>query len=586
MRSLYFRRPLIPSFHEYLPAEIILAPPEQDFMDEADRMTPTDTNQQQCTVGIQTDYRESAAQTDPWEPDVDVPEGQAPEVLGMKALTVANGLLPAHQETLRKIDWIREREKKLASQPDDLEGRLKILSEVEVADWQEREAEIAEEQERHLTALRSMLDKRALKREAQRQAQLASRTAKLERERARTMEKIDKQRVKTLRKYAAARRVLQGQGKPGKDRIMDYANATSQVRAPVTRLGKTSGKFQSVITLPGTQLNDITVIDRMERALPADVQTTKHASTAAAVLERSGPLLRTIGRSVSASRPAAKTVAMDGGDMPETVAPMPEVDTMKKKPVTLRPATPEVPPAPYDRDVHDATVLIQRLLRGRAAQNAMFIGKERRLALIKELRLVEVLDADDTALSMLKKHRTEKDAVSIVKHLEGATVSNLLDYYSKEYTRQRQESSIRHVLDMACRIRNRREAEEHGRRQDATERQAKAEARFQAVADAGKGAAHSFISEAAREAVAELSGEQAGSAAMKQAEAIAHRDADIEARYHNNPRAIVRDQLASLLFPHVDRSGVQRQIRIDQGKLRHALQKSVGKSLEKVETGV
>lgn len=47
----------------------------------------------------------------------------------------------------------------------------------------------------------------------------------------------------------------------------------------------------------------------------------------------------------------------------------------------------EAPPLPDPDGRHAALVLLQRLLRGRAAQNQMYAGKESRLQLIRELRL-------------------------------------------------------------------------------------------------------------------------------------------------------------------------------------------------------
>ena len=43
-------------------------------------------------------------------------------------------------------------------------------------------------------------------------------------------------------------------------------------------------------------------------------------------------------------------------------------------------------PTEEEEEKEQAVVLIQRLLRGRAAQNEMFVGKEQRKELIAELR--------------------------------------------------------------------------------------------------------------------------------------------------------------------------------------------------------
>ena len=58
--------------------------------------------------------------------------------------------------------------------------------------------------------------------------------------------------------------------------------------------------------------------------------------------------------------------------------------------VLERPETPVLPPPPAITGAREAAaVLLQRLLRGRAAQNVMYEGKARRLELITELRMEE-----------------------------------------------------------------------------------------------------------------------------------------------------------------------------------------------------
>lgn len=52
-----------------------------------------------------------------------------------------------------------------------------------------------------------------------------------------------------------------------------------------------------------------------------------------------------------------------------------------------RPSTPEAPPVSANAAQDAAVVLLQRLLRGRAAQNEMYAAKTARLELVKELRL-------------------------------------------------------------------------------------------------------------------------------------------------------------------------------------------------------
>ncbi|GFR51855.1 hypothetical protein Agub_g14325, partial [Astrephomene gubernaculifera] len=93
-----------------------------------------------------------------------------------------------------------------------------------------------------------------------------------------------------------------------------------------------------------------------------------------------------------------------------------------------RPPTPELPqPATLQQPQHAAVVLLQRLLRGRAAQNIMYEGRMRRQELIDELRLADGLSADGRRLyGKLIRRPEDRDAATIrVDALMGSAVSEL-----------------------------------------------------------------------------------------------------------------------------------------------------------------
>lgn len=58
---------------------------------------------------IQTDYRDSMVQTDPYSPEEIFREGERPEVLMLKNLTYGHGL-PASIEELDQIEINREKQ--------------------------------------------------------------------------------------------------------------------------------------------------------------------------------------------------------------------------------------------------------------------------------------------------------------------------------------------------------------------------------------------------------------------------------------------------------------------------------------------
>lgn len=114
-----------------------------------------------------------------------------------------------------------------------------------------------------------------------------------------------------------------------------------------------------------------------------------------------------------------------------------------------------------------AIILLQRLLRGRAKQNMMFEGKEKRLDLIAELRATE----EWRAASEMEEERIlidnyqERVLDGASEALQSQIISKTLDHLSKELVRFKQERKIAAMVRLAEDVRRKREAEESGRRQ-------------------------------------------------------------------------------------------------------------------------
>ena len=106
-------------------------------------------------------------------------------------------------------------------------------------------------------------------------------------------------------------------------------------------------------------------------------------------------------------------------------------------------------------------------MRGRAKQNMMFEGKEKRLDLIAELRATEEWKAasefqEDKALI---ENYQERVIDGTAEALQAEVISKTLDTLSKELVRLKQERKIAAMVRIAEDMRRKREAEESGRRQ-------------------------------------------------------------------------------------------------------------------------
>lgn len=114
-----------------------------------------------------------------------------------------------------------------------------------------------------------------------------------------------------------------------------------------------------------------------------------------------------------------------------------------------------------------AIYLLQRLMRGRAQQNMMFEGKEKRLDLITELRTTEEWkqSSDAPEERMLIENYQERVMDGVTEALQASIISKTMDQLSKELVRLKQERRIAAFVKLAEDNRRRREAQESGTRQ-------------------------------------------------------------------------------------------------------------------------
>ena len=84
-----------------------------------------------------------------------------------------------------------------------------------------------------------------------------------------------------------------------------------------------------------------------------------------------------------------------------------------------------------------AIIFLQRILRGRAQQNIMYEGKEKRLALIEELLIVaKIPDLDEAeAEEILLKEHEERFRNAMYEGLQGEIIAETLDELSKKLVR-------------------------------------------------------------------------------------------------------------------------------------------------------
>lgn len=141
--------------------------------------------------------------------------------------------------------------------------------------------------------------------------------------------------------------------------------------------------------------------------------------------------------------------------------PKPSVAEKIEKPPPRPPTPTRLGPDPQEEERQLAIIFLQKLLRGRAIQNMMFEGKERRAELIRELKASDSFeDVDDQPKSPTKsvpkdtqKEYEQKLLDSIIDDMLGTIVGRGMDFLSKELVRIHQERKLAHMVQEAEKLR-------------------------------------------------------------------------------------------------------------------------------------
>lgn len=154
-------------------------------------------------------------------------------------------------------------------------------------------------------------------------------------------------------------------------------------------------------------------------------------------------------------------------------------------------------------------LLIQRLLRGRAIQNQMFEGKEKRLDLIHELRASEEWKSygDDETVQMVEEFQN-KVVNDVTEALQGSIIAETLDQLSKELIRFKQERKIAAMVKLAEKDRRMREGEESGRRQAEEVLKNRENHLFREILSTHQGTIDSYLTNICNETVKKAAKEQ------------------------------------------------------------------------------
>lgn len=443
--------------------------------------------------------------------------------------------------------------------------RRKLMEDQEVREWTRREDDIKRLQNERLNLLQSAL----VEREKDNEEKHAHRTEEIRLKKTeikeRALAKIQRKRIKVLRKMYKARKNVEIKG-TRRDLIEDYANFGSAVYAPITRDGLSLDKKANKYEVQPEALSTYQGLQELSRTLPMKIFESR-VSVNQVKFDFKKSLTRKEHTHIQALKKAQVTIQRTI-QLQEIKDNADKEDNLLSK-VKVRPHTPvyrEVNPtqdtSEYNRTDQKqlAVILLQRLMRGRAKQNMMFEGKEKRLDLIAELRATEEWKAasefqEDKALI---ENYQERVIDGTAEALQAEVISKTLDNLSKELVRLKQERKIAAMVRIAEDMRRKREAEESGRRQGEAILRQREDVLYQELMSVHQGTVDSYLQNIMINTIDNTSSLQAYQEAKLKADTLNKFIDKMEER-RNKPEVLIKDLVSSFLIPDVQRKKLQRQ---------------------------
>ncbi|CAH2218726.1 Hypothetical predicted protein [Pelobates cultripes] len=510
--------------------------------------------------------------------------------------------LPAGLAEVEMIERAREKRAWEASLPplsdlSQLEKRRKMMDEQERKEWAFREREIEKLQEAQLEVLKALLRKREETQKEMDGKRLDSRWSNLQAEKEKRFKQIQKEHIQVIRKLTRNMRNVEGKLER-RDVISEYKDYASQTFAPLSRVGYFLDRCSENYVVKSPFLNSYQGLLDLEANIPDFVMQPRIRVPSPKHTTRDGFLKRTAVLDRELEQVHKALLERKNKSQPPQ-KPLRFLQKIEKP--APRPATPkvEVPPE-GDEERELAVIFLQKLIRGRAIQNMMFEGKEKRLELIQELRTTHALQEDRQLLKkeekqltlalqrqrQLSEHKrsTEDEHLS---RLEGEVLSDMFEFLSKELVRLQEERRIHAFAMLAERHRRIREAEESGRRQVEERRRREEDEIFRQVVSVRQSTVDSYLEDIILSSTEQTADEQARKEIQRQAEEI--NDIAYEMESSRTPlqsEEIVAELVYTFLIPEVQKTQARERVRKCQRRHIEAAHRIIDGDTENLLNGM
>ena len=579
-RYKFSRRPIIP-FLQQVPPDVLLQTTRVDpTLPPAEQQQSRPPTPLTWTVGVQTVFRESEAQTDPYTPEYVTEKGTVPELLTLASLSYHRGL-PAGLAEVEMIERAREKRAWEQTLPpvDDvsqLSKRRAMMEELERKEWVIREKEIEKLQHVRLQVLKQILEKREEDNTNTNTERLNNIWSKKQAAKEAKFKKMRTENIKVLRKLTSEREKVEGK-LSRRNIVSDYSSFASQVYAPQTRVGVFLDRGSELYNVKNRYLNTYEGLLELESSLP-DYVTQPRIKIPNLITGKGGAKKR-FEKRLKELDDTAELIKQEKDKEFEVQAPPRFLQKVVRPPP--RPPTPSVETPSEEEEKRElAVIFLQQLLRGRAIQNMMQEGREKRMELIDELRSTVSLKPEEEkiirenkkeARGVQRKQRMmqhkESLANEVLEGMEGRNVGSMADFLSKELVRLQEEQRIHAFALLAERKRRMREAEESGKRQVEERRRLEEDEIWRHLCNCHQGTMESYLEDIIARSVDRTADEQARSEIQTKAEKINEIAFEMESKRDRlQSENMVAELVYSFLLPETEKETLRQNLRREQRK--------------------
>jgi hypothetical protein len=534
-------------------------------------------------IGIQTDSRDEYCQTDPYTPSETRKGKENLEILSLRHFKWGSHLPP----TIDELVFIEEQREKRAfeaslpplSDEFSFNLRRRIMEHQEIHEWHKRENEIKKSQSKKLSLLQNLLVEREKQIEENNFFRVEAVKNSMNAQKNALVAKVQAQRIKVIRKLTRLERQFESLG--AQPSIIDrYQNFGSEVYANIMRNGFSLERFSDRFKTDLKSLTNFEMYSELVNSLDAGHFTvTISVDEMMAKTERK--FLKLEKHNLQQLKKAQENFAMKAinrnnpnlGDIYDlniqNVVPRPDTPYYEERIELLNYPHQEVNLdrnniKPQEEKIaledckNKVASMLQRLLRGRAIQNIMFEGKEKRLALIDELLIV----ANTTAKNPFEEEKLaqavqrEEEAAARQNDFHGQVISRTLEVLNKELLKKIEADKLKVFVKEATVERQRRETEETGRRQAQLILKRREEKLYQDLIDTNKEAVEGLLEDVfvfSTDFLAETE-------AKKLTELKERKFVKYVEQNNDNYEVLIKDFLHLFLVPNIDRQKLQAKV--------------------------